>query len=781
MRKSISFVTSCLAIALLGLLSAFAGAALAADAKDGKGDKPKPSYAGLATCVSCHAAEGEAWRGSHHDLAMQVASDETVLGDFNDASFSHFGVTTRFYRRGDQFFVSTEGADGKIAEFEITYTFGITPLQQYMVAFPDGRVQMLGIAWDTRPKEAGGQRWFHLYPDRNLKPGEPLHWTGIDQTWNHMCAECHSTELRKNYDPATDSYDTRWAEINVSCEACHGPGSDHVAWATAAKESGTPATGDNGLTIALNADIDAWSFETDKRIARRTKPLGSHTELNVCAKCHSRRAPLRSWDADDQNLLQSHKLQLLTSGYYFPDGQIEDEVFVLGSFLQSKMHRAGVTCSNCHDPHSLKVRAEGNALCAQCHAPEVFDTAAHHFHEAGTKGAECVSCHMPERTYMVVDPRRDHSFHVPRPDLTEKLGVPNACIGCHEDKPASWATAELATRFGDKTKPPHFGEILTDARNNKPGAAEVLAALARDENEAAIVRATALSEIGLHVAGSPNALKALAEAGKHDDPLVRLGVAEALDTTPPQVRLQIGLALLEDPMLAVRLTAAGALYTLPRRQLSEDALTALRAHAAEYEQAQLANADRPESRVNLGNFQVFYGEFVKAEQEYRAALRLDPTFFAAAVNLADLFRLQNRDEDGEVVLKSALAASPDAAEAHYALALLLVRQKRLPDALPHLQRATELRPANPRYGFTYGLALQGAGRKDAARGVFKTMLQRHPYDASLLDALLRDRLEAGVVDEALTFARRLAAVRPDDRNLQNLVRQLEAATGGGTR
>jgi hypothetical protein len=193
-------------------------------------------YVGSAACAGCHQAESEAWRGSHHDLAMAEATEETVLGDFDSAAFTYGDVTSRFFRRDGKFFVNTDGPDGELADFEIRYTFGVTPLQQYLIAFPDGRMQALGIAWDSRPKEKGGQRWFHLYPGQNLKAGDPLHWTGIDQTWNFQCAECHSTELRKNYDAATNTYATTWAEIDVACETCHGPGAAHVDWADGVRQ-----------------------------------------------------------------------------------------------------------------------------------------------------------------------------------------------------------------------------------------------------------------------------------------------------------------------------------------------------------------------------------------------------------------------------------------------------------------------------------------------------------------------------------------------------------------
>jgi hypothetical protein len=189
------------------------------------------NYVGTATCKSCHEAAYNAWRGSQHERAMQGANEHTVLGSFADAKFSYAGITSTFFKRGGKFFVNTDGPDGKLKDYEIKYTFGVTPLQQYLIEMPGVRFQALSIAWDARPKEQGGQRWFHLYPKERITHNDELHWTRPAQNWNFMCADCHSTNLRKNYDPATDHFNTEWTEISVGCEACHGPGSQHVEWA----------------------------------------------------------------------------------------------------------------------------------------------------------------------------------------------------------------------------------------------------------------------------------------------------------------------------------------------------------------------------------------------------------------------------------------------------------------------------------------------------------------------------------------------------------------------
>ena len=380
----------------------------------------------------------EAYRASDHARAMQPATAQTVLGRFDQATVTHKGVVSTFFRRDGNFVVRTDGPDGKPAEFEIAYTFGADPLQQYLIRFPDGRLQALGLAWDTRPRADGGQRWFHLYPGVTLRPPDPLHWTGREQTWNFQCAECHSTDLRKGYDVAANRYATTWAELTVSCEECHGPGSAHVAWAEGRPPGAArPPPGATGLVVRLGRGEGAWAIkDTERGIAEWTGPPRASMELDVCARCHARRRPIVDPHVYGRPFLDTHVPALLEPGLYHADGQVLGEVYEWGSFVQSRMQRAGVVCSDCHEPHRTALRAPGNAVCAQCHLPARFDTPAHHHHRVASDAARCVSCHMPARTHMVVDPRRDHSFRVPRPDLSVTLGDAERVHGLPPRSPA---------------------------------------------------------------------------------------------------------------------------------------------------------------------------------------------------------------------------------------------------------------------------------------------------------------------------------------------------------
>lgn len=693
-----------------------------------------PSYVGVARCAPCHQQQTQRWRHSHHDMAMAEATEQTVLGDFHDAELTANGVTSRFYRKDGRFFVRTDGPDGKLHDYAIGYTFGWYPLQQYLIAFPKGRLQSLGIAWDARPADEGGQRWFDLYPDETIDHNNPLHWTGREQTWNYQCAECHSTDLHKGYNSANDSYKTTWSEIDVGCEACHGPGSKHITWAEAAA-GGAAATdvAGKGLVVDL-ADRDGGTWSTDSKTGKpqRSKVRTSHTEIELCAHCHSRRGQIWENYEYGKPLYNTHRLALLTPELYFPDGQIKGEVYVYGSFIQSRMYAAGVSCHDCHEPHSLKLRAAGNALCTRCHLPARYDTGQHHHHPQGSPGSACTACHMPKRTYMVIDARADHSLRVPRPDLSDKLGTPNACNGCHTDKPASWAAQAVEDWYPDsRHRGPHFGEVLHAARRHSAQAPERLLALANDTKQPAIARATALDELREYA--QPGQLETIQRLLADDNALVRDAAVRWLELTDLRTRVDQGWTLLEDPARTVRLDAARVLAPLSRQHLPDQYRKQLDAALQEYATAQNVNAERPEAHLNLGVVATVTDKPLEAEQDYLAAIRLDKTFAPAYANLADLYRQYQRDADSEKVLRQGIAAVHDNASLYYALGLAQVRQQRLPEAAKSLHRAVELAPDATQYRYVYALALQRSERTSEAITELESVLKQ---DAANRDARL---------------------------------------------
>jgi Flp pilus assembly protein TadD len=614
-----------------------------------------------------------------------------VLGNFDEAKFVHAGSATTFSKRDGRFSVRTEGPDGALGDFDVKYTFGVYPLQQYLIDFPDGRLQALSIAWDARPKTDGGQRWFHLYPTERVRHDDELHWTRPAQNWNFMCADCHSTGVRKNYDAAADRFQTKWSEINVGCEACHGPASRHLEWATANRTSRVAVHDDRkGLTARLDERRGvSWSRHASSGIPSRSQPRETEREIEVCAQCHASRGQIADGYEAGKPLLDYYRPALLSSPLYHADGQQRGEVYDWGSFLQSKMYANGVTCSDCHAPHSGKLRAEGNTLCGTCHLASKYDTRAHHNHQPAGAGAACVACHMPAATYMVVDPRHDHSLRVPRPDLSVTLGTPNACTACHKDRDAPWAATKVKAWYGD---PPQGVQRSADAMS-----------------EPAIARATALAD--LDASTNQAAIDAVGRGLRDPSALVRLGALRALARAPMDTRAFLAAPLLSDRLRVLRIEAASLLAPVPFDQLGKSA-TFERA-AAEFVESQRYNADRPEGRVNLGTFEAQRGDAASAEHDIRAAIRLDRFFAPAYVNLADVYRVGGRDADGAQVLRDGLRVSPDSAVLHHALGLALVRMKRIDEALGEFKRATVLEPANARFSYVYGVAREESSKRKA--------------------------------------------------------------------
>jgi predicted CXXCH cytochrome family protein len=617
----------------------------------------RAEFAGSARCARCHAAEYAAWDSSHHAMAMQPAQPSTVLGAFDGSRFVQNGVTSTFLERGGKYVVNTAGADGKNRDFEVRYTFGVWPLQQYLLAFPRGRLQALSVAWDARTAANGGQRWFSL--DAGTDSGAPR-WTGPAYNWNYMCADCHSTAVRKGYDAETDAYNTSWAEVTVGCEACHGPGSEHLKWAAAPAWERRLFWRDDGLPAQLTERRGAqWVMDPAASIAHRTIVKTTDREIDACAQCHARRVHIADGYAAGAPLLDFYIPELLDGDLYYPDGQQRDEDYNYASFRQSKMYRAGVTCSDCHDPHSARTRRPGNALCTQCHRASTYDTSAHHFHEAGTSGAQCVSCHMPSTTYMQLQPRPDHAMGIPRPDLSVSLGVPNACTRCHTDRDAAWAADTLPAWYGTRFPPRddrRFAQAFADDDRNAAGPGDSLAAVAADATEPAIVRASALSRLSRYP--GPVALNKAGASVRDADPLVRLAALQILAGASEPQRLSLVSPLLADPVRAVRQGAAFVLAPIADSIPTSAARKAFAVAAAEFVSSQRYNADQPANRVSLGAFFTQLGQFDSATVEFRAALRLAPGYAESYPGMAAQWRAQGQDRAADALMRALPPASP---------------------------------------------------------------------------------------------------------------------------
>ncbi|HNH36126.1 MAG TPA: multiheme c-type cytochrome [Rhodocyclaceae bacterium] len=604
-----------------------------------------PAYVDDARCARCHPGAARAWKGSHHARSMQKASPATVLGGFDGTELREGNETVRLHRDGKRFYAQARDREGRLRNHRILYTFGVEPLQQYLVAAPGGRLQALTAAWDTRAR-----RWFSL-DDAGARPGDAFHWTGRYRNWNLMCAECHSTGVRKGYEPDADGYRTTWAALNVGCQACHGPGRPHLEAARQGRRVPMPVTYAAGDPAR----------ETDQ-----------------CARCHSVRSRLTERDDPTAPFLDRYRPETLRPGLYHADGQQDGEVFEAGSFRQSRMHAAGVRCSDCHDPHGGKLRRPGDATCTACHSPagdarfpsaggRSYDGTDHHFHASGKAGSRCVDCHMPSRNYMVVHPRRDHAIRIPRPDLSARTGAPDACTACHADRTPAWSAAVLEERrkaSGTAAPGPHYGELFAAARRGARGALPHLANLARDRAYPAILRATAAEALGDLGADVPEAVFS------DPDGQVRAAAAGAARARNADALLP----LLADPLRAVRIAAARTLAT-DAKGIAEERRGAYFRALAEYRAAQASMADAPAARLNLGMLEEDLGRAEAAEAQYRAALAMDRHFTAARLALAEILAARGAFAEAKGILRAGLGLGQEDSVVREALVSLAGRER----------------------------------------------------------------------------------------------------------
>ncbi|TWU32962.1 Tetratricopeptide repeat protein [Novipirellula artificiosorum] len=687
-------------------------------------------------------------------MAMDLATEETVLGDFNDATFEHDGLVNRLYRDGERFMVHTEGEDGQMQDFEVKYVFGIRPLQNYMVEFDRAedqpadevaRVQVLRITWDTVKKE-----WFYLRPPdvpEKLEPDDPLHWTGVAQRWQTMCAECHSTNLQEKFDPKTARYHTTYSEIDVSCEACHGPGSLHVE-------------------LANNKSI-FWDRNYGYGLAT-LKGEDSHPQIETCAPCHSRRGVLNESFRPGDKYHDFYNLELLQPSTYYDDGQIKDEVYVYGSFIQSKMFHQGVRCTDCHDPHSLKLKHPDNETCTSCHqhAAGKYDVPSHHHHDPGTPGAMCVDCHMPETSYMAIDPRRDHSMRVPRPDLSVKTGTPNSCSGCHvEDRKEKlpqetqdqlheyanwllmaeqgnqpvadviaetdrWCDEACEEWYGEeRLTPPHFAETLAAFRSgDAKGVSKMLRLVTQpNENAPEIARATALAELGQ--AGIREALPKAKELleNESEHPLVRAAaIGVYMNATPKQAIADL-VPFAEHPNRLLRTEAVRVLVSSGAyQQLAGSKRTQIEMATQEVHDTLMVAADRGGAHMGWAILLEQQGRYREAIEAYETAIRVEPKSTGPRTNLAALLEGMAAQTQGQQAMEMMLRAEQ------------LRKQE-----LPLLARDAKLAPENAFVQYRYGLALYLSGEFDAALERLKTASELEPSTEVFQTAyeLLMDKLQ----------------------------------------
>ncbi|MCM2459321.1 tetratricopeptide repeat protein [Pseudomonas sp. CG7] len=700
-------------------------------------------------CQGCHTQQFKDWRGSHHQLAMQEARDDTVLGDFGNRTLKEGGETTRFYRKDSAFWVNTPGPDGKPADFRVAYTFGVTPLQQYLLELPGGRLQALSVAWDV---ERG--RWFHLYPGQNIDFKDELHWSKPQQNANFVCIECHTTGFKRNFNALTESYSSHWQALGVGCQSCHGPASDHLKWA-----SNQHTDSKRGFDLSLTQSDNV-------------------TQVETCGRCHARRAPLGDGFQAHKRLMDDYLPSPLTQALYELDGKIKDEVFEWGSFTQSKMFSKGVRCSNCHNPHSGELKASGNGVCLQCHNPagessvpgiddkglkgKNSDSPEHHQHPLGKPGSQCIDCHMPGKLYMGNDFRHDHSFTLPNPARALKMGTPDACLGCHKKDATDKILQQFQIWYGseDKGSKPRYDESLRLIRNGLPGASQALLAQLDAQDLPAIRRATLLAELSVYP--SERAQSLAVRDLHHGDPLVRRAAVEAVSALlPPQQQVALLGPVLDDPVRAVRFAAANSLSSLTSVPLGQYQTRWDRA-IGEYESTQQDLADRAEANLNLAMLYQTQGRTALVEPALRDALRRNPDFLPAIVSLAQWLEGSSHELEAHQLLDDAISAHPQAAMLYHAKGLALFRQKKREAGINALGDAARLAPDDATFSYVYAIALHDSGNLEGAIENLERLLKRQPSDREARMALIAYYRKAGQLEKAQVLQSELKQINPGD-------------------
>lgn len=655
-------------------------------------------------CLNCHQQEYNNWLESDHAKAMAIANGQSVLGNFNSQTIEHYGQKATFFTENKQYKVNISYLKNSEI-FLIKYTFGFYPLQQYLVETEPGRLQVLPFSWDSRTKEQGGQRWFHNYNDEEISPIDRLHWRQPLQNWNGMCADCHSDGLVRNYNEKENTFDSHWKQINVGCISCHGNiNQDH-------KDS------KHTKTVSNSKNKTHWRRDTDQKTAKWQGNKRDNRSMEKCFSCHSLRSPLTDGFTSEKSYLDQFSPQFLISPLYYVDGQIKEEVYVFGSFLQSKMFAAGVNCLDCHQQHSMKIKASGNMLCLQCHSSKHYNTKQHHQHQEGSTGSQCINCHMPQVRYMGVDDRLDHSFKIPRPDISIEFNTPNACVQCHEDQSSEWAKTILEKWFGkfealSQTQRDYYllqsGEVISLQQH---------LAIIADNKLNIITRATALQLLGYtsdHIAAAD-----LEPYLEHKNDLLRLAATNVSALISSDQRVKSLVPLLTDHLKSIRIAAARSLVDIQIAPI----------YKAEFLKAfvelQLSNeisSWRGEGRVNKSSIEIARKQFDSAEKTLLQAIDIDPFFVASYINLADFYRIQHRLDDVNKVLTDAINKLPKSAPLKYSYGLYLVRRQQHSKSISFFEQAMLLESKNQQYLYAYILSLDSVQQTDVAIQKLKQLI-----------------------------------------------------------
>ncbi|AUP78073.1 hypothetical protein C1H87_04830 [Flavivirga eckloniae] len=695
-----------------------------------------PKFVGKAACIDCHKSEYDHWNGSHHQQAMSLADSTTVLGNFNNTVFNHKGVKNTFFKKGNDFYVNTTDKNGNYRDYKIVYTFGVTPLQQYIVKFPDGAYQCLITAWDTEKNT-----WFHLQPDLELAHDEWINWTGGAMRWNTACADCHSTNLEKGFDAKTNVFNTTFNEINVSCEACHGPASKHVSFYKNYDEN----------TKATPPKLYMGKSQESKDLVQK------------CARCHSRRSQTTKKFDYNGHFLDHYSPALLVDPLYELDGQIKDEVYVYGSFMQSKMYQNNVACVDCHDAHSLKLKQTGNNLCMSCHEPK-YNSEAHHYHPINSEGAQCINCHMTGKIYMGNDYRRDHSFRVPRPDQTVKYGTPNACNECHKDKSPEWASAFINSKYGTK-RPDHFSNYLLEGYHNNH---EALFTLLSQSKFPEIARATALYQY-TNNSLTHDEINDIRKFLNDPSILVRNEAVRSFEKIRDKNYHADIAPLLKDSIRLVRIAAVKYFNSIGANMTGNDAFNKAE---KEYLEDLDMNADFASGQHQIAVYNEMKGHTDLAIKAYRKSLEIDNRYNISRMNLALLVYKQGHIEEAKSLYLKVIELEPEYSNSYYMLGLLFNEVGDTKNALKYLAEACNKKPANIRAFYNYALKLQAENLNQKSVEVINKALAIFPNNENLLYVRLIGEINLKQDIEAYNTCSQLIKLAPNNANYKQILESL---------
>ena len=678
-------------------------------------------------CKACHLAEFNEWAASQHAHANRLVSPLQDGPAFNPTrNFREGLLTTTVSEKWNRLIVRQTGAEGIPSYHRAVAVIGVRPLIQYLCPFPGGRLQVINPAYD--PKNGD---WFDVYKAEPRGPHEWGFWKNGGMNWNSQCAYCHTTGFEKNYDPATDSFASTWKAMGISCEQCHGPLDGHAA---------KPK-----VPVRLTARPD----------------------MENCAACHSRREELTGKFHAGDNFDEHFRVALpdLTDLYY-PDGQVRDEDFEYGSFLTSKMGKAGISCLDCHNPHSgkLKLPAGNNALCLSCHAPPgqrgatpIPDPAAHSHHKPDSTGNRCVECHMPQTTYMARDPRRDHGFTVPDPQLTKELGIPNSCNRCHADKFTDWAITWMQEWYKMQRPSRDRTRLIARARSGDPAVSQPIMEFFKSEPNPAWRASLVLMLEGREQ--DPAVQEFLAASASDQSPLVR----DAAVRTLAQARPDVLQKALSDPSLAVRISAAWHLLmnrqTVPdgsRKEIGTWLSNISDGAGGAFQQARLAAIEK---------------RLPDLERWTNLAVARDPSsgMFQQA---AQLMYQADRLPQAKAFFDRSLAADPKNTDTAYSLALLEAELGNAARSLVLLRTTVGLAPDFGRAWYNLGLAEAAYGDLPASAKALEkaeSLLPRSPDPAF---ALATVQLRMKDPAKAAESARRALAIAPGHPGAMGLLRQL---------